>query len=811
MNCTNCGARVDDSARFCPVCGHKLKSDNPPITQESPQEEALPREKSTYESIKNNENLIENQKAQDQPKEKESRIKRFVSSFSSKKTQDKQAKKEANEQIADEIFENDNNYSHLNQKIEPEKANENEIPPSYYGYNPVEDRQRKDLRNPSTNHNSKNPTDYVQNKVLHRQSENKFESKFQDQEQNQDYQQNQFANETSLSSQMRVAQNLAKAAGYYKQSDEPSKEEVRYDDIPNEFVEARIARQINGGGPKISYSQNEFESYRPDDRTQAGNRPIADEKQDARTFEPANTSNPVNDQTNTEPNKEEKEPFKFKAIYLLPLLIIALALAGVYLLKNRTAPEVEIDLSQYIDVTYSGDDGAASPSASLNSSKLLADYGNDIAYVNKDRKDDQYSSPANQLVADLEKSTNFQFSKDTNLSNGEEITVVANVSDSAIADDYNVMFTNTIKSVIVDGLITQEYVDPFEYMDVNFEGESPNMTLTANFREDAPEYLKNIEIAPSKTSELASGEEVNISLNFDEDEIFNSYGIRLDPIDKTFTAPGEADQTEEENSDQESNTEASGDLGDGFISTIDNLDEELLGTLKYNAGQLIRETFGGRSYTEINEINYLGAITGSDANADLKNRVMLIYEVKAKEDYEGRYTNDFTYYTFVEYQNVKDSKADDGKFYTEGPITTDNEIFHKFFVEDDYTYYEIPYYGFAFLEEVITRANNALSGLDIEDSISVDVSKYFEKSDGVAGEYQGNGTRLSLKSDGTLRYKLDQRVHTGTWSENGSEVSLTIQGVNVDTPINAKFENGALNVAEQGEMTGQTFNKMEAF
>ena len=237
----------------------------------------------------------------------------------------------------------------------------------------------------------------------------------------------------------------------------------------------------------------------------------------------------------------------------------------------------------------------------------------------------------------------------------------------------------------------------------------------------------------------------------------------------------------------------------------------MLGDLKYNAGKLIKETFGGRSFTEISDINYLGAITGSDPNADLKNRVMLVYEVKADEDYEGRYTDQFTYYTFVEYQNVKDSKDDDGKFYTEGPITTDNEIFHKFFVEDDYTYYEIPYYGFAFLEEVITRINNALSGLDIEDSISVDVSEYFAKSDGVAGEYQGNGTRLSLKDDGTLRYKLDQRVHTGTWQENGSEISLTIEGVNVDTPIKAKFENDALNVAEQGEMTGQTFNKMESY
>ena len=189
---------------------------------------------------------------------------------------------------------------------------------------------------------------------------------------------------------------------------------------------------------------------------------------------------------------------------------------------------------------------------------------------------------------------------------------------------------------------------------------------------------------------------------------------------------------------------------------------------------------------------------------------MLIYEIKAKEDYEGKYNNDYTYYSFVEYQNVKNEKGEDGNFYTEGPITTDNEIFHKFFVEDDYTYYEIPYYGFAFLEEVTSRVNNALSGLDIDDSIEANASKYFEKSDGVAGEYQGDNTRLSLKSDGTLKYKVDQRVHQGTWKEDGSDVSLTIQGVNVDTPIDAKFKDGTLDVSEQGEMQGQTFNKMKS-
>ena len=814
MNCTNCGAKVDDRARFCPECGHKLKSDekapeksaNDPIKTES-----KPVRKSTYESIKKEENLIENENNSQKSDEKISKIKKFVSSFNVKKDPKKIDTDKKDKEIAGQIFDNGNSYSHLNKKIEANEVSGNDIPPSYYGYNPVENRQRKDFRNPGLI-NTDNPAEYVQNKILQSKSENKVEEKIK--ETKEQVKPNNLQNESNLSTQMRIAQNIGQKQGFVSKDNKKYKEiieeKVSYDDIPKEFVEARIARQINGGGPKMTYNKSE-DNFDQNDRTNALNRPLADENQEQTSSEEVlSDENPDVNEVKEDSEENKKEGFKFKPIYLLPLLIIALAVAGAYFLKNRKPAEVEIDLSDYIDVTYNGDDGAATPSASLDTSKLLADHGNDIAYVNKDRKNDQYSSPANQFVEELEKSTTFQFSKDNNISNGEEITVVANVDDSSIMDDYNVMFTNTIKSVIVEGIITQEYIDPFEYMEVNFDGESPNMSLSANFKEDAPEYLQNIEIVPSKTSDLSSGEEVNVSLNYDEKELFKTYGIKLNPTDKTFTAPGQASEDDEE-SDKEDDNEAPADLEGGYISTIDNLDEDLLGDLKYNAGKLIKETFGGRSFTEISDINYLGAITGSDPNADLKNRVMLVYEVKADEDYEGRYTDQFTYYTFVEYQNVKDSKDDDGKFYTEGPITTDNEIFHKFFVEDDYTYYEIPYYGFAFLEEVITRINNALSGLDIEDSISVDVSEYFAKSDGVAGEYQGNETRLSLKDDGTLRYKLDQRVHTGTWQENGSEISLTIEGVNVDTPIKAKFEKDALNVAEQGEMTGQTFNKKESY
>lgn len=823
MYCTNCGAKVDEESKFCPVCGNKLKHNVNLNHRENKDEDEKLIEKSTYESITRDENLIKEQKEveQKQVEGKDNSIKKFFKSFSKK--EEKKEKVDNNQLDEGKTIQND--YKIINQELDPSQIREDEIADSYYGYKPIEDRKSKEIRNKETFSNNQNdtyPTDYVQQKVLNHKHQLDYEIDNQDID---------FLEENSLSAQARIANKLKENSkdNISNKTNKEIEDSNSYEDIPYENVEERIAHMLKKGEVKKSYDPSKSgnvyamfrqnQNYESVDETKTNENELKDQAISESKPMAKETYQGESDNLNKaeEENKEnkEKKSFSFKPIYLLPLLLIIIGVGVAYFLKNRPAKTVEIDLSQYVDVSYSGDDGLASPIASLDTSKLLADHGNEIAYVKKDRKNDQFSSPANQFVDELEKSTSFQFSKDSNLGNGEEITVVANVADSSLAEAYNVLFTNTIKSVIVDGLITQEFVDPFNYIDVEFTGESPNISLEAKFKEDAPEYLDLVEIAPSKTSELTSGEEINISLIYDEEELYNKYGIRLNPTDKSYNAPEESQEAEEENPEDENPDEENAEnnqSNNGYITSIDDLDEESLGNLKYNAGKLIKETFAQRSFTEISEINYLGAITGTDANSeDLKNRVMLVYEIKANEDYEGRYTNQFTYYSFVEYQNVKDQKGEDGQYYTEGPITTDNEIYHKFFVEDDYTYYEIPYYGFAFIEEVITRINNALSGLTIDDSIAADARSHFESSDGVVGEYQGNDTRLSIRSDGSLRYKTEQRIHQGKWQENGNDITLTIEGVNVDSPINAKFENNTLNVSEQGEMQGQSFNKMESF
>ena len=802
MFCSNCGAKVDDSARFCPVCGNKLDKipiDNPKEKEIEQSKEDNLIGKSTYESLNTNENLIKNQ--EDNSEVKSNKFKEIFSAFKGKNKapEEKAVQKEKtldevpiNPEFNQSEFRNNSPEESLEQRVEFEE----EIPPAYYGYNPTDDRKSKHKRRKSTGE----ANSWDSGEVL---SQRSFES----------------SNEPVDSNK----ESIASFDNIHKNPTIANSPEV--DNIPSEYVEARIANLLKKSSEdsdkKAASSGNlaalirSHQSYNNDyQKTYAQNNTYQEtyNQNDVQSI-PENQEvyqSSLNESQEVKSDKEEtddKQGFKFKPIYLLPILLLALAIVIGYLFMNRKPKDVEVDLSNYINVTYTGDNASASPSASLDTTKLLNDFASQIQYINKDRKNDQYGSAANQFVEELASATTFQFSKDSNLSNGEEITVVANVSDPSLADDYNVLFASTMKSVIVDGLNVEESIDPFNYIDINFQGEDPNISLTTSLTEDAPEYMSQLEIMPSKTSELKAGEEVNITINLNEEEIFNNYQVRLSPLDKTITVPGEPSDQNDEEEDKEAS-----ESSDGYISSVDNLSEDLLNILKTNAGTLIKETFNERTFTQIESMNYLGAITGTDSNSeDLKNRVMLVYEIKANEDYEGLYKNQYTYYSFVEYQNVKGEKDQDGKFYSQGPLTTDNEIFHKFFVADDYTYYEIPYYGFGFLEEVIARINNSLSGLTIDDSIAVDQSNYFTKTDGVANEYQGNGTRLSLREDGTLKYQKDNRVHQGTWQENGNEISLTIQGVNVDTPINATFENGTLKVSEQGEMSGQTFNKMQAF
>lgn len=492
----------------------------------------------------------------------------------------------------------------------------------------------------------------------------------------------------------------------------------------------------------------------------------------------------------TKPNKT-----KFAIIGLIGVLI-ALILGLLYI-KKKNVDYVSLDLASYISVDYEGEDGYAKPQARIDTDQLVADFANTVVYTSRDNNKDSYTTPAHELAADIDTNVRFQYSKDMGLSNGDEITIMANLDGINIADKYNVNITNASKAVIVEGIAGETYgedaVDPFSYIDIGFEGESPNMTTDISLRDDAPEYMHTLDIVPSKTSEIEEGEEITISLNYDKESLKDAYGVVLSPTSKTVTA------SKEESADDDSI----------YIKSTANLSDDMLAELKDEAGRLIEDTILYKDIISIDSINYLGSVTGHKEDG---NRVFLAYEVKTSESLpDQNYAGDFSYYTFVEYQNVLREKDSDGKFYENGSMTTDNKIYHKFFVESEYKYYQIEYQGFGFIDQALGHIGSALEGYDIKEENEADIKDHFAVSDSIAGEYEADGQRLSLKEDGSLVYQVGEAVHQGSYQTDSSEVSAVIRGVNVDNPISFSYEDGRLIAPDQGEFRASEFVKIENF
>lgn len=758
MRCEHCGANIDQASNFCPVCGSKIEKKD----QASESVQVNKKTKNVFSKLlKFNKNKIN---PPDHINSKEGEENQVIRLNQAEEDEPKISQEE-NLQPANEDL-----------KINPNE--ENIFKPNSLDRMDKESRRFENLGSTSSPYNQRSVIEKVQAKVTRNQARN-----------NRD-------------------------------------EDYYIDDYKalalNKNIEDKLDRLINGKDKELSSLtisgsirkiQKNTRAKTKADLGQEIIRPVQNEE----AFRPKEeTAKPINKDLDVgkEASAETKQVDSFQKKYftkrnlLLALigLLIAVILGTLYI-KMSKADDITIPLSDYINISYEGSDGNAVPKASIDTKKLIDSYGNDIKYISRDNNKDSYGSPAEEFAADLESNVVFQYSKDSGLSNGDEITVMANLDNIKISDKYNVLMSNASKAVIIDGIANDGFTDPFAYIKVKFEGKSPDITLSASLTDDAPEYMNAVDIIPAKTNGIKEGEEVAVSLNFNADEFKNTYNVSLSPTSKNFKASTE--EGEKEGEDKEASNSDS-----EFISTTANLDGDLLGQLKFKAGELIKQTILYKNIISVDKIDYLGSFTGvkEDGSGDIKNKVYLIYEVTTSEKLpDSNFQTSFKYYTFVQFQNVKKAMDADGKFYSQGPITTDNQIFHKFFVESDYKYYQIEYQGFGFIDKALANVGSGLEGFNATEDNKTNITNHFATSDGVVGEYEADGRRLSLKSDGSLTYQIDKAVHIGSYSANGNQVSATIKGVNVDTPVILNYDNGTLKAESQGEFNAISFKKIQNF
>ena len=164
-----------------------------------------------------------------------------------------------------------------------------------------------------------------------------------------------------------------------------------------------------------------------------------------------------------------------------------------------------MDLSKYINLTYTGYNKYATAEAELDSS-LEDEIGKDI-YKN------------------LERQIDLKIKDNENLENGDTVEVQIDISDKWLKENGLELKSKTAK-IKVDGLDDATEVDAFKDMKVTLNGMSPNISITVS-NESTDEFIKTIKYTPSKTSGIANGETVKIEATSWDEEMAEKKGIVL--------------------------------------------------------------------------------------------------------------------------------------------------------------------------------------------------------------------------------------------------------------------------------------------
>ena len=252
--------------------------------------------------------------------------------------------------------------------------------------------------------------------------------------------------------------------------------------------------------------------------------------------------------------------------------------------------------------------------------------GNDgSGYVTLNQKEDAYYDAIYFEVDQYER-----------LSNGDTIRVTCNYNEQYMIQEFGKVPEAAVKEYTVAGLNEIRTIDPFDYIDVKYEGISPELTARVSFKEDAPEELTNaVYISNSEFDFLTSGEEFTVYIQswYDSDEqLAEYYGIAVSEWSKTYTAVA----------DQE------------YITQLSQISDDALYRMKSIAEQQIKsvaEAEYGKDIT-MTDHAYVGLYLMTPKNDDQyyvqENYLYVLYRIEVSSKYGGKES----YYYYLGFENL---------------------------------------------------------------------------------------------------------------------------------------------------------------
>ena len=344
--------------------------------------------------------------------------------------------------------------------------------------------------------------------------------------------------------------------------------------------------------------------------------PAAEPVAEAAATETAATAVPVQEPVNSaysmpaEPVAKEKKPVNKKLFIILGaallalIMVIVVAVVIANIVKNKKEIEAKtIKFKEdYISVTFEGYNTMGTVKVEINREEFQK-----VAYKAMGYGKNSKSEKAAEEYLDLIYGIDFQVDK-TNVSNGDEVTVKV-VADEEVMDDVDVILKDAEFKVTVEGLVDVTLYDPFEDIKLNLSGFDGDVYFDWDYI--GTESINDYSFSCDDRYNHSIGDTVTLKLDdYYVDYLLEYYNVMVTVTEKTYTI----------------------DKANKYITSIDEIDEDTLDSMKDDAEYEIDDEYDGYFYDcSIDSYDYIGMYMFDEIDGD-DNYTYLIYEGTVSSD-----------------------------------------------------------------------------------------------------------------------------------------------------------------------------------
>lgn len=203
-------------------------------------------------------------------------------------------------------------------------------------------------------------------------------------------------------------------------------------------------------------------------------------------------------------------------IAILSAVALVVIIVGFIMLNKWNNRKTEIDLDDYITVTYTGYDHLGQATIEFNEEQFEQDYGKKIRYTSEGRRAHKKDDAVELFESIVEDQLPLE-AYATGLSNGDTFDFEwEDFSVNKLQRNFKVLVSFDKVTVTVSDLETAPSVDLFEGIDVTFDGIGPNGNATIVNNSEYSDIYYSID----KSSGLSNGDVVTVTASpYDSDDL----------------------------------------------------------------------------------------------------------------------------------------------------------------------------------------------------------------------------------------------------------------------------------------------------